>query len=110
MNNPLLDNLQNEPDFHQIARDVEAKYQTEHERVRQWLEANDMLWSYNTMFTTANIVSYAILPVTPFAERRQKIVPVVQCIHKPFRHISFAELVQQAGLGSAFAELLSARC
>jgi hypothetical protein len=29
---------------------------------------------------------------------------------RPFRHISFAELVQQAGLGSASAELLSARC
>jgi len=27
----------------QIVRDVEAKYQAEHERVRQWLEENDML-------------------------------------------------------------------
>ena len=27
----------------QIERDVEAKYQAEHERVRQWMEENDML-------------------------------------------------------------------
>jgi hypothetical protein len=38
--------------------------------------------------------------------------PLFQTFHtaKTFGHISFAELVQQAGLGSAFAELLSARC
>jgi len=40
---PLLDNIRDEPEFQQIARDVEAKYQAEHERVRQWLEENDML-------------------------------------------------------------------
>jgi len=27
-------------EFQQIVRDVEAKYQAEHERVRQWLEEN----------------------------------------------------------------------
>ena len=31
------------PEFQQIVRDVEAKYQAEHERVRKWLEENDML-------------------------------------------------------------------
>ena len=40
---PLLDNLRDEPEFQQIVRDMEAKYQAEHERVRQWLEENDML-------------------------------------------------------------------
>ena len=40
---PLLDNLRDIPEFRQIVRDLEAKYQAEHERVRQWLEENDML-------------------------------------------------------------------
>jgi molybdopterin converting factor small subunit len=42
-NDPLFDNTRDEPEFQQIVRDVEAKYQAEHERVRQWLEENDML-------------------------------------------------------------------
>ena len=29
--------------YQKIVRDVEAKYQAEHERVSQWLEENDML-------------------------------------------------------------------
>ena len=33
----------NEAEFQLILRDLDAKYQTEHERVRQWLEENDML-------------------------------------------------------------------
>jgi len=40
---PLFDNIRDEPEFQQILRDCEAKYQAEHERVRQWLEENDML-------------------------------------------------------------------
>jgi hypothetical protein len=40
---PLFDSIRNEPEFQQIVRDVEAKYQAEHERVRQWLEENEML-------------------------------------------------------------------
>jgi len=40
---PLLDNIRDEPEFQQIVRDVEAKYQAERERVRRWLEENDML-------------------------------------------------------------------
>jgi len=40
---PLFDNIRDEPEFQQIVRDVEAKYQAEHERVRKWLEENDML-------------------------------------------------------------------
>jgi len=42
-NDPLFDSIRGEPEFQQIIKDVEAKYQTEHERVRQWLEENDML-------------------------------------------------------------------
>jgi hypothetical protein len=41
--NPLFDNIRDESEFQQIVRDVEAKYQAEHERVKKWLEENDML-------------------------------------------------------------------
>jgi len=40
---PLFDTIRNEQEFQQIVRDVEAKYQAEHERVKEWLEENDML-------------------------------------------------------------------
>ena len=46
-NDPLLDNIRDEPEFKQIVRDLEdkyqVKYQVEQEQVRQWLEENDML-------------------------------------------------------------------
>ena len=42
-NNPLFDTIRNEPEFEQIVRDIEAKYQAEHERVRKWLKERDML-------------------------------------------------------------------
>ena len=42
-NEPLFDGIRDEPEFQQMVRDMEAKYQAEHERVRQWLEENDML-------------------------------------------------------------------
>jgi len=35
---PLFDSIRDEPEFQQIARDVEAKYQEEHERVKRWPE------------------------------------------------------------------------
>jgi hypothetical protein len=38
---PLFDSIRDEPEFKQMVRNVEAKYQAEHERVRQWLEEND---------------------------------------------------------------------
>ena len=41
-NDPLFDKIKEEPEFQQIVRDVEAKYQAEHDRVRKWLEENDM--------------------------------------------------------------------
>ncbi|HAQ18324.1 MAG TPA: hypothetical protein DCR40_03720 [Prolixibacteraceae bacterium] len=40
---PLFDNMRNEPEFQLIVRDMEAKYQAEHERVRKWLEEQKML-------------------------------------------------------------------
>ena len=42
-NDPLFDSIRDEPEFQQIVSDVEAKYQVEYERVRKWLEENDML-------------------------------------------------------------------
>jgi hypothetical protein len=42
-NNPLFDNIRDEPEFQQFLQDIEAKYQAEHERVGKWLEENDML-------------------------------------------------------------------
>jgi len=40
---PLFNSIRNEPEFQQIVRDIEAKYQAEHERVRKWLEEQGML-------------------------------------------------------------------
>ena len=40
---PLFDSIRDEPEFQQILSNVEDKYNAEHERVRQWLEENDML-------------------------------------------------------------------
>ena len=42
-NDPLFNNIRNEPEFQQIVRDVENKYQTEHERVGKWLEEHGLL-------------------------------------------------------------------
>jgi hypothetical protein len=35
---PLFDSIRDEPEFQQIVKDQETKYQAEHERVRKWLE------------------------------------------------------------------------
>ncbi len=37
-NDPQFNSIRNEPKFQRILKDVEAKYQAEHERVRKWLE------------------------------------------------------------------------
>jgi hypothetical protein len=42
-NDPLFNSIRDEPEFQQIVKDIEAKYQAEHERVRKWLEENEML-------------------------------------------------------------------
>jgi hypothetical protein len=42
-NDPLFNNIRNEPAFQQIIRDVEAKYDAEHERVRKWLEEQEKI-------------------------------------------------------------------
>jgi hypothetical protein len=36
-------NIRNEPEFQKIVKDVDAKYQAEHERVRKWLEEQGKL-------------------------------------------------------------------
>ena len=43
ISDPLFDSIRDEAEFQQIVNDIEAKFQAEHERVRQWLEENDML-------------------------------------------------------------------
>ena len=40
---PLFNSIRNEPEFQQIAKEIEAKYQAEHERVRKWLEEQGKL-------------------------------------------------------------------
>ena len=40
---PLFNSIRNEKEFQQIAKDIEVKYQAEHERVRKWLEEQGML-------------------------------------------------------------------
>jgi hypothetical protein len=40
---PLFDSIRAEPEFQQIVRDVETKYNAEHARVRKWLEVKGML-------------------------------------------------------------------
>jgi TolB-like protein/Tfp pilus assembly protein PilF len=40
---PFFKDIRDEPAFQQIVWDAESKYQAEHERVRLWLEENDML-------------------------------------------------------------------
>ncbi len=42
-NEPFFDSIRHEPEFIQITRDLEAKYQVEHQNVGKWLEENDML-------------------------------------------------------------------
>jgi len=40
---PLFESIRQEERFQQLVGKMEAKYQAEHERVKQWLEENDML-------------------------------------------------------------------
>jgi TolB-like protein/lipopolysaccharide biosynthesis regulator YciM len=42
-NEPFFDKYRNEERFQKIVNDVESKYNAEHERVRKWLEENNML-------------------------------------------------------------------
>ena len=42
-NDPLFNSIREEQEFQLIVKDVKAKHQAEHERVRKWLEENDML-------------------------------------------------------------------
>jgi len=40
---PLFNGIRDEPEFQQIARDVEAKYQAEHDRLGKWLKEQGLL-------------------------------------------------------------------
>jgi TolB-like protein/lipopolysaccharide biosynthesis regulator YciM len=40
---PLLEKVRDNPEFKQIARDLEAKYLAEHARISKWLEENGLL-------------------------------------------------------------------
>jgi hypothetical protein len=40
---PFLNNIRREPRFQKILKDVEAKYQAEHERVRKWLVSQGIM-------------------------------------------------------------------
>jgi len=40
---PLFDSIRNIPEFQQIVKDMETKYQAEHERVKKWIEEQGML-------------------------------------------------------------------
>ncbi len=40
---PFFDNIRDDPEFQKILTDMKAKYQAEHEKVRKWLEENNML-------------------------------------------------------------------
>ena len=40
---PFFDSMRDEPEFQQILSEIVAIQQAEHERVRQWLEENDMI-------------------------------------------------------------------
>lgn len=42
-NDPLLDNIRNEPEFQAIFRDAETKYLSEQERVKHWMKAKGMI-------------------------------------------------------------------
>ncbi len=42
-NDPLFDSIRDEPEFQQIVKEIEVKYEAEHERVRKWLEDHEML-------------------------------------------------------------------
>jgi tetratricopeptide (TPR) repeat protein len=40
---PLFNNIRDEPEFQQIVRDVETRYEATREGVKKWMEENDML-------------------------------------------------------------------
>ena len=40
---PMVESIRKDPEFQQIANDLRIRYQADQERIRQWLEENDML-------------------------------------------------------------------
>jgi TolB-like protein/AraC-like DNA-binding protein/Tfp pilus assembly protein PilF len=43
-NDPLFKSIRSEPEFQKIVKDMEGKYQNEHERVRKWMEEQGILY------------------------------------------------------------------
>jgi tetratricopeptide (TPR) repeat protein len=43
LNDPMFNTIRNLPEFKQIVNEAEAKYQIVHEKVRKWLDENNML-------------------------------------------------------------------
>lgn len=41
-NDPLFDGIRDEPEFHEILSNVEARYQVRREKVRNWMEKNEI--------------------------------------------------------------------
>jgi inorganic pyrophosphatase len=42
-NDPSFNNIRNEPEFQKYLKNMEARYQAEHERVKKWMEEQKML-------------------------------------------------------------------
>jgi hypothetical protein len=42
-NDPLFHSVENDPDFQKIESEIDSKALAEHERIRKWLEENNML-------------------------------------------------------------------
>jgi hypothetical protein len=40
---PAFQNFKSDPEFIKIFKEIDSKYQTEHERVKKWLESNNIL-------------------------------------------------------------------
>jgi hypothetical protein len=43
MYDPLFYRVKNDPEFQKIGNEIDSKAQVEHERVKKWLEANNLL-------------------------------------------------------------------
>jgi hypothetical protein len=40
---PMLNSIRNEPEFLKIVKEMESRYQAEHERVKKWLEGQEKM-------------------------------------------------------------------
>ena len=58
---PSFDSSRDEPEFQQIVRDMEAKYQAEHERVREWMEENVVILSKSKLASNSTYFMLLLL-------------------------------------------------